>query len=444
MTGPRDDTGLGQRIIAGFRAWHRRYWDFEERHLAKVEWFQSRIVPLVFVGLAIWLALIMPEEFHVERLAVEHQGVPGTLVAREVGCGTTSCTTTGEWRSDDGAWVIADARLDAEHEPGTEIPTQAFPEAGRTTVYPLDYTGDPWMLPLTLAIGAGGVVALGYLVVGWASDIVDWRANAGHGRWRPVTFYLRARGPDVRAWTSRHRIPGLLQQGEGDWIAFSTMQRRGVLAGSRIGPWTALAELRSLAREPYLINKDKLYVLRDDGSVQRVKPFPDEPPWESDDRRVQRALLALPVPAKRLPRDLAPRAIRGAQWVLVPDADLDVFIGEVSGGNGAALGLATTGDEVGLALYKRGMLVDDWGWNHGHERVNDEHIPSGPDGQALRDYLDLTQTDVRDYAGLWPAHVDQDALAALLHAHGSPADLVEALIATLHLPEEEIRRLLLG
>lgn len=353
------------------------------------------------------------------------------FVAQEASCRKSSCETTGEWRTDDGRATITDAWVPGELEEGTELATQGFPGAGWSRVYPLDYGGDMWLPVLAVVLGAGALLSLGGWVVVWVLDIKTKRGSRG---WLPATFYVRARGSDVERWAARHGIPGHLRELPGGWTVLGTYQRRGVLAGVDLDARTALVELGSLGREPYLVDQRTLSALRADGGVQATKR-PAVLPWEADDRRVRRRLVAVPAPYPRVPRRVAEHAIKGRRWLVVPNAEPGDVLGRPSDKDRWVLVLTVQGEEVRLRVFDLGAFEDEWTWNLAPRMVNEDRIPGGVDGEALRDLFDLTQVDVVAWEYEWPEHVDQQALQAVVDMRGSSTEVVDALIETLDLPD---------
>ncbi|MFT4218734.1 MAG: hypothetical protein QM619_16335 [Micropruina sp.] len=214
----------------------------------------------------------------------------------------------------------------------------------------------------------------------------------------PALLFLRAPADDVATWAEARGISCWIQQLPGGWVLARTATVDDALAGSGQSPDDALREWGVRMPDAYLM-QDVVRRVRD-GRIETVDDGIGPAPWEADDPRPARGLVAVrgdraedlgllahlqAAPASAVFRD---------GWTLIPHDDPVWASTAVVVDDDAGLALATLGDELRLWIIYDGEPVADWEWSVTGRLVAVDRLPAGELGDEIRDVVFPARLDV--------------------------------------------------
>lgn len=259
-------------------------------------------------------------------------------------------------------------------------------------------------------------------------------------------LFVRVPADEVVAWTQHDGVSCWVQQLPGGWVLARTATVDGALVGSGKPPDEALRHWTARTPDAYLVQEHTAHGVRE-GRVETLDGAVGPAPWEADDPRPQRGLVAIPgdrtddldllahlqaAPASAVFRD---------GWTLIPHDD--PVWASASGVTDGEVGfaLATLGDELRLWLIDNGEPVVDWEWSVTGRLVAVDRLPAGELGDEIRDVVFPARLGVEPFDDF--GFRTTPRLAQALATDAPAAIAVPELVAALSLPDA-VRAHLLG
>lgn len=249
-------------------------------------------------------------------------------------------------------------------------------------------------------------------------------------------LFVRVPPDQVSAWAGERGVPCWVQQLPGGWVLARTATVGGVLVGSGQSPDDALLEWATRTPDVYLA-REAIHCVR----AGRIEVLDDlvPPPWEADDPRPRRGLVAVrgdqPGAQGLLAHLQAAPAVEVCRdgWTLIPHDDPLWASAAAVVDDEAGLALMTQGDELRLWLVHDGEPMADWEWSVTGTLAAIDQLPPGELGDEVRDTVFPARfgVDTFDDFGFQAT----PRLAQALATDAPAAVAVPELVAALGLPD---------
>lgn len=252
-----------------------------------------------------------------------------------------------------------------------------------------------------------------------------------------ILYFVRTTTETARTWAETRGVPCWIEELPGGWVLLRSATVDGLLAGSSNEPEEALLEWATSAADAYAMTGWSLHGVRD-GQVYELDDDLEVLPWEADDDRQVRGLLALrgdhsaELPIIATARDEAVSAVIRSGWTLIAHdhASMATTAYEL---DDPGLALLRVGDELHLWLVAGGDPIAGWEWSvHGGLAAVDR-LPPGDIGDDVRDILYSGRIGVEPFkeVGMHPT----PALVQVLGAQGRSVEVAPELVRALGLPD---------
>lgn len=252
-----------------------------------------------------------------------------------------------------------------------------------------------------------------------------------------ILYFARTTTETARTWAETRGVPCWIEELPGGWVLLRSATVDGLLAGSSTEPEEALLEWAASASDAYAMTGWSLHGVRD-GQVYELDDDLEVLPWEADDDRQVRGLLALrgdhsaELPIIATARDEAVSAVIRSGWTLIAHdhASMATTAYEL---DDPGLALLRVGDELHLWLVAGGDPIAGWEWSvHGGLAAVDR-LPPGDIGDEVRDILYSGRIGVEPFkeVGMHPT----PALVQVLGAQGRSVEVAPELVRALGLPD---------
>ena len=252
-----------------------------------------------------------------------------------------------------------------------------------------------------------------------------------------ILYFVRTTTEDARRWAETRGVPCWIEELPGGWVLLRSATVDGLIAGSATEPEDALLEWANAAADAYAMTGWSLHGVRD-GRAYELDDDLDTLPWEADDDRQVRGLLALrgdhtaELPLLAVARDEPISAIVRDGWTLIAHNHNSIATTSYDLDD-PGLALLRIGDELHLWLVAGGDPVAGWEWSvHGGVAAVDR-LPPGAIGDEVRDILYFGRIGVEPFleVGMHPT----PALAQILGSQGRSVEIAPQLVRALGLPD---------
>ncbi|MDQ7991376.1 MAG: DUF3592 domain-containing protein [Propionicimonas sp.] len=252
-----------------------------------------------------------------------------------------------------------------------------------------------------------------------------------------ILYFVRTTTETARTWAETRGVPCWIEELPGGWVLLRSATVDGLLAGSSTEPEEALLEWAASASDGFAMTGWSLHGVRD-GQLYELDDDLEALPWEVDDDRQVRGLLALrgdhsaELPIIATARDEAISAVIRSGWTLIAHdhASMATTVYEL---DDPGLALLRVGDELHLWLVAGGDPIAGWEWSvHGGLAAVDR-LPPGDIGDEVRDILYSGRIGVEPFkeVGMHPT----PALVQVLGSQGRSVEVAPELVRALGLPD---------
>jgi len=252
-----------------------------------------------------------------------------------------------------------------------------------------------------------------------------------------ILYFVRTTTDAAQSWAETRAVPCWIEELPGGWVLLRTATVDEHLAGSPVTLEEALLQLATISGDAYVMDGWSLHGVRD-GHAYELDDDLDTLPWEADDDRQVRGLMALrgdhtgELPLLAIAWDEPISAVVRDGWTLI--AHDDPAMGVTSCHlDDPGLALLRIGDELHLWLVAGGDPVAGWEWSVDGRLAAAERLPPGAIGDEVRDILHSGRTGVGPFqeVGMHPT----SALAQILGSQGRSVEIAPQLVRALELPD---------
>ncbi|MFZ1412713.1 MAG: DUF3592 domain-containing protein [Micropruina sp.] len=252
-----------------------------------------------------------------------------------------------------------------------------------------------------------------------------------------ILYFLKTTPSAAQVWAEQRGVPCWIQELPGGWVLLRSAAVDGLLVGSLVPPEAALVEFSTMAAETYLMHPWVVLEAKD-GEVCEFDGDQERLPWDCDDDRQVRGLLALSgdrsaeLQLRATAADMSFTAVVRDGWTLIPHDDPSMAA-EVFGSENPSLALLRVADELHLWLVDDGDPIAAWEWSVQGSLVAIDRLPAGDVGDEIRDILYAARDGIDPF--MWVGMHPTPALAQVLASQGGSRDVVPELVRALGLPD---------